>query len=65
MEAQVANHTNGDPNNKWEGTRGFISRVYVDEPHGVVLGSNAMMDKEVYFDLENRRLGVARSRCSY
>jgi hypothetical protein len=66
MEAQVANKTaNDDPNNQWEGTRGFISRVYVDEPHGVVLGSNAMMDKEVHFDIANRRLGVARATCSY
>ena len=30
-----------DPNVRWEGKRAFISRVYVDEPHGVVLGSNA------------------------
>ena len=30
-----------DPDVRWEGKRAFISRVYVDEPHGVVLGSNA------------------------
>ena len=50
---------------KWEGKRGFISRIYVDEPHGAVLGSNAMLDKEIYFDLANRRLGVAKAKCAY
>mmetsp|Transcript_22822 Transcript_22822/g.37259 ORF Transcript_22822/g.37259 Transcript_22822/m.37259 type:complete len:137 (+) Transcript_22822:55-465(+) len=54
-----------DPNKQWEGKRGFISRVYVDEPQGVVLGSNAMMDKEIYFDIPNRRLGVAKATCAY
>ena len=55
------------PNNggEWEGKRGFTSRVYVDEPQGVVLGSNAMMDKEIYFDIPNRRLGVANAVCAY
>ena len=55
-----------DPSQRpWEGKRSFTSRVYVDEPQGVVLGSNAMMDKEIYFDIENRRLGVARATCAY
>ena len=49
----------------WEGKRGFTSRIYVDEPQGVVLGSNAMMDKEIYFDIANRRLGVANAICEY
>ncbi|KAL7532073.1 hypothetical protein ACHAXR_004412, partial [Thalassiosira sp. AJA248-18] len=53
MEAQIiANETAN--NSQWEGNRGFTSRVYVDEPQGVVLGSNAMMDKEIYFDMANR-----------
>jgi len=49
----------------WEGTRGFISRIYVDEPRGVVLGSNAMLGKELFFDVENKRLGVAKATCAY
>jgi len=53
------------PNSRWEGKRGFTSRVYVDEPYGAVLGSNAMMDKEIYFDIPNRRLGVAKATCMY
>jgi len=54
-----------DPTISWEGRRGFVSRVYVDEPQGVVLGSNAMMDKEIYFDVPNGRLGVARATCAF
>lgn len=49
----------------WKGKRGFTSRVYVDEPHGAVLGANMMMDHEVYFDTANRRIGVARAECSF
>jgi len=68
-----SNNKNDDPNDeshslrqkRWEGKRGFISRVYVDEPQGVVLGSNAMMDKEIYFDVPNKRLGVAKATCAY
>ena len=54
-----------DPSIPWEGKRRFTSRIYVDEPQGVVLGSNAMMDKEIYFDNANRRLGVAKAICAY
>lgn len=49
--------------NPWNGKRGFISRIYIDEPHGVVLGSNAMTGKELYFDNANRRIGVAKAAC--
>jgi hypothetical protein len=37
----------------------------VDEPAGMVLGSNAMMDKEVYFDIANKMMGVGKSPCVY
>ncbi|KAL7463979.1 hypothetical protein ACHAXS_004329 [Conticribra weissflogii] len=50
---------------KWNGTFSFVSRIYVDEPHGAVLGSNVMMDHDVYFDVANKRIGVARSICAY
>ena len=70
MEAadpQNGNETasNHDPIIPWEGKRKFTSRIYVDEPAGVVLGSNAMMDKEIYFDIANKMLGVAKATCIY
>jgi hypothetical protein len=49
----------------WTGKRGFTSRIYVDEPHGAVLGANMMMGHDVYFDIANRRLGVARATCFF
>jgi hypothetical protein len=49
----------------WEGNRGYTSRIYVDEPHGAVLGANMMVDHDVYFDTANRRIGVARAVCSF
>jgi len=64
-QREMVNATEITTPDKWEGNRGFISRIYVDEPHGVVLGSNAMLDKEIYFDLANRRLGVAKAKCAY
>ena len=48
----------------WHGKRGFISRMYVTEPKGAVLGSNAMMNHDIYFDIVNRRLGVAKASCT-
>lgn len=48
----------------WHGKRGFISRIYVTEPKGAVLGSNAMMNHDIYFDIANRRLGVAKASCT-
>ncbi|KAL7548930.1 hypothetical protein ACHAWF_012187 [Thalassiosira exigua] len=65
MEHQKGKQKSNSTGPVWEGNRVYISRVYVDEPHGVVLGSNAMMDKEIYFDLANRRLGVAKATCLY
>lgn len=47
----------------WTGKRGFTSRLYVDEPHGAVLGSNMLIGHEVFFDTANRRLGVATAEC--
>lgn len=47
----------------WHGKRGFISRMYVTEPRGAVLGSNVLVDHDVYFDVANRRLGIAKASC--
>ena len=54
-----------DQYSPWEGMREFFSRIYLDEPAGMVLGSNAMMDKEVYFDIANKMMGVGKSPCVY
>lgn len=48
----------------WSGKRGFVSRVYVDEPRGAVLGSNTMVDHDLVFDVAGMRLGVARADCT-
>ncbi len=66
MEAEDyenADEVTHDPKIPWKGKRGFISRVYIDEPHGMVLGSNAMTGKELYFDTANRRMGIAKATC--
>lgn len=44
---------------------GYVSRFYVDESGGGVLGANAMMGHDVYFDVENFRIGWAESTCDY
>jgi len=58
-------NTYQDTNKRWQGSLMFTNRVYLDEPNGVVLGSNAMMEKEVHFDITNRKLGVANAVCAY
>lgn len=72
MEAADENSVHNDPVSTaqskyapWSGKRGFTSRIYVDEPHGAVLGANMMIDHDVYFDIANRRLGVARAKCLF
>ena len=45
-------------NNLWK------NRIYLDEPSGAVFGSNTMLDHDVFFDLENNRLGVAEADCN-
>lgn len=49
----------------WQGKHGFTSRIYIDEPHGAVIGANMMIGHDVYFDTTNRRLGVARAECAF
>mmetsp|Transcript_417 Transcript_417/g.460 ORF Transcript_417/g.460 Transcript_417/m.460 type:complete len:645 (-) Transcript_417:87-2021(-) len=43
----------------------YINRLYADERGGSVLGANAMMGHDVYFDQENMRIGWAESDCDY
>mmetsp|Transcript_10152 Transcript_10152/g.21804 ORF Transcript_10152/g.21804 Transcript_10152/m.21804 type:complete len:773 (+) Transcript_10152:341-2659(+) len=43
----------------------YTSRFYPTEPSGNVLGANAIMGHDVFFDMENKRLGWAESACDY
>eukprot|EP00546_Thalassionema_frauenfeldii_P003640 CAMPEP_0178936878 /NCGR_PEP_ID=MMETSP0786-20121207/25431_1 /TAXON_ID=186022 /ORGANISM="Thalassionema frauenfeldii, Strain CCMP 1798" /LENGTH=578 /DNA_ID=CAMNT_0020615357 /DNA_START=101 /DNA_END=1834 /DNA_ORIENTATION=+ len=43
----------------------YISRFYLDESSGTVLGANAMMGHDVYFDQEKKHVGWAESDCDY
>lgn len=44
---------------------GYVSRFYDNEGGGGVLGANAMMGHDVYFDVDNYRIGWAESSCDY
>jgi hypothetical protein len=44
---------------------GYISCFYDKEDGGGVLGANAMMGHDVYFDIDNSRIGWAESSCDY
>lgn len=46
-------------------SNGYISRFYVDESSGGVLGANAMMGHDVYFDVEKSHIGWAEATCDY
>jgi Xylanase inhibitor N-terminal len=43
----------------------YTSRFYPTEGRGSVLGANAMMGHDVFFDVENQRIGWAESSCDY
>lgn len=43
----------------------YIPRIYFTESSGGVLGANAMRGYNVLFDMENDRVGFARSDCNY
>lgn len=43
----------------------YTSRFYPTERSGSVLGANAMMGHDVFFDMDNTRLGWAESDCDY
>jgi len=45
--------------------KGYVSRFYVDESSGGVLGANSMMGHDVYFDVTNFRIGWSESSCDY
>jgi len=43
----------------------YVARFYTDEGSGSVLGANAMMGHDVYFDVPRGRVGFAESDCDY
>ena len=45
--------------------KSYTPRVYFSESSGGVLGANAMMNHDVSFDWENRRVGFSESTCDY
>eukprot|EP00581_Thalassiosira_minuscula_P010393 CAMPEP_0183710418 /NCGR_PEP_ID=MMETSP0737-20130205/6150_1 /TAXON_ID=385413 /ORGANISM="Thalassiosira miniscula, Strain CCMP1093" /LENGTH=701 /DNA_ID=CAMNT_0025938683 /DNA_START=169 /DNA_END=2274 /DNA_ORIENTATION=- len=56
----AAHYMEYDPDNKK-----FVPRFYTEESSGSVLGANAMMGHDVYFDIERSRIGFAESNCDY
>jgi len=43
----------------------WVNRFYADEPSGGVIGGNAMMGHDVFFDVDHHRLGWAEADCDY
>lgn len=43
----------------------YVPRFYTEESSGSVLGANAMMGHDVYFDVARGRIGFAESDCDY
>lgn len=43
----------------------YVPRFYTEESSGSVLGANAMMGHNVYFDIARGRIGFAESNCDY
>lgn len=48
----------------WSGKHKLTNRLYVDEAQGAVLGANAMFGYDILFDIQDRRVGIARADCS-
>jgi hypothetical protein len=40
-------------------------RIYPTEPRGIVLGANFMNDQNIAFDIQNKRIGFAKSDCEF
>jgi Xylanase inhibitor N-terminal len=48
-----------------DNTGKYTSRFYATEGRGSVLGANAMMGHDVFFDVDHSRIGWAESTCDY
>eukprot|EP00979_Chaetoceros_neogracilis_P009695 scaffold2192_cov268-Chaetoceros_neogracile.AAC.97 len=53
-----------DTRSTWNGNVIFVNRLYVDEPEGTVLGSNAMIGYDILFDIDKHTFGIAKSKCT-
>lgn len=53
-----------DSSQDWNESKQFYNRLYVDESNGAVLGANAMINHDILFDLSNKVIGVAASKCA-
>ena len=38
-------------------------RIHFTERHGAVLGLNSLLNREICFDIENKRVGIAQANC--
>ncbi len=47
----------------WKGNLKFVSRIYLEEQMGAVLGSNAMIDHDITFDIGKWKVGIAKAKC--
>mmetsp|Transcript_19979 Transcript_19979/g.36141 ORF Transcript_19979/g.36141 Transcript_19979/m.36141 type:complete len:726 (+) Transcript_19979:211-2388(+) len=56
----AAHYMEYDPENKK-----YVPRFYTEESSGSVLGANAMMGHDFYFDIARGRIGFAESNCDY
>lgn len=45
--------------------KNWVNRFYTDEPSGGVIGGNAMMGHDVFFDVDNSRIGWSEADCNY
>ena len=43
----------------------YVFRLYTDQEKGSVLGANALMGHDVFFDLSHKRISFAESTCEY
>ena len=43
----------------------YAFRIYLTESSGAVLGANFMMDHNVIFDIDSKRVGFAQAHCNY
>jgi hypothetical protein len=48
-----------------EDKKKYVMGVYFEEPDGSVLGANIMMLHDIFFDVENFRIGWVESSCDY
>ena len=52
------------PASPWRGQIQLTNRVYTDENIGAVLGLNAMMGYDIYYDGEGQRIGIVKADCT-